>query len=34
MKRRAGERTPGWFRIAVAAGMAAIVGLGVAMVGS
>lgn len=33
MTRRAGERPPGWFRVIVAAGVAAIVGLGVAMVG-
>jgi hypothetical protein len=33
MTRRAGERPPGWFRVVVAAGVAAVVGLGVALVG-
>ena len=33
MTRRAGERPPGWFRVVVAAGVAATVGLGVALAG-
>ncbi len=33
MTRRAGQRPPDWFRLVVAAGVATVVGLGVAMVG-
>ncbi len=33
MTRRAGDRPPGWFRVAIAAGVAAVVGLGVAALG-
>lgn len=33
MTRRAGDRPPGWFRVVVAAGVATVVGLGVALIG-